>query len=209
MNRMTTSTMNGMPRASMTQRKSLNQQLDRMDQILDGLSDALSAAVIDAVKDAVGVAVQVALREVLSNPELVARLAPVSASPAVAQIEPETAPTSTANRPSWTTRLWTKVRSIATGLWNRGYAFAGETGEAVKQAGHKAVRIGRICWTLVKFNVRTVVLALFIGVVAGTACYVAGPLVAAAVSGLVTGLLAGLARIFAPIGRMMTMDVEA
>jgi hypothetical protein len=206
---MTVSMMNGAPRANVAPRKSLNQQLDRLDHILDGLSDGLQAAVVDAVKDAVGQAVQIALREVLSNPELVARLAPVSASPPVAQLEPQTAPTATANHPSWPSRLWTKIRSIATGTRNRGYDFVGETGEALKQAGHKVVRIGRVCWTLVKYNVRTVVLALFIGVVAGTACYVAGPLVAAAVSGLVTALLAGIARMFAPFAGMLAMDVEA
>src|SRR5580693_4214125 len=96
---MTTSSLNGMPRANVTPRKSLNQQLDRLDQILDGLSDGLQAAVVDAVKDAVGVAVQVALREVLTHPELVARLAPVAVASPVAPVAPTPAPTK--RGPSW------------------------------------------------------------------------------------------------------------
>src|SRR5258706_15071795 len=39
------------------QRKSLSQQLDRLDSILDGLADSLNGAVADAVRDAVGQAV--------------------------------------------------------------------------------------------------------------------------------------------------------
>jgi hypothetical protein len=59
-------------------RKSLAEQLDRLDRTLDGLADGLNDAVAQAVKDAVGLAVQEAvagvLREVLGNPELLTRL---------------------------------------------------------------------------------------------------------------------------------------
>jgi hypothetical protein len=67
-------------------RKSLAEQIDRLDAVLDGLADGLNGAVADAVKEAVGAAVQTAvqvvLREVLGNPEVQARLrAPAPAAP--------------------------------------------------------------------------------------------------------------------------------
>ena len=59
-------------------RKSLAEQIDRLDAVLDGLADGLNGAVAAAVKEAVGVAVQQAVqavvREALANPELLARL---------------------------------------------------------------------------------------------------------------------------------------
>jgi hypothetical protein len=55
-------------------RKSLGEQIDRLDAILDGLSDALTEAVAAAVSEAAGrvvkEAVQAVLAEVLTNPAL-------------------------------------------------------------------------------------------------------------------------------------------
>ena len=67
-------------------RKSLAEQIDRLDAVLDGLAEGLNEAVAEAVKEAVGAAVQTAvqavLREVLGNPEVQARLrAPAPAAP--------------------------------------------------------------------------------------------------------------------------------
>jgi hypothetical protein len=67
-------------------RKSLAEQIDRLDAVLDGLGKGLNEAVADAVKEAVGAAVQTAvqavLREVLGNAEIQARLrAPAPAAP--------------------------------------------------------------------------------------------------------------------------------
>jgi hypothetical protein len=63
-------------------RKSLAEQIDRLDHILDGLSEALNDSVASAVKDAVTMAVQEAVRgvltEVLSNPDLLAKLGAAS-----------------------------------------------------------------------------------------------------------------------------------
>ena len=205
---MTTSTLNGMPRATGSQRKSLNQQLDRLDGILDGLSDGLQAAVVDAVKDAVGHAVQMALREVLTHPELVARLAATPIPVALPAPEPTAVPT--ARRVTWTNRLWAKVRSIATGLRNRWSDVAGETREVVK---HTAVRVKvlvRFGWMLMRNNIRAVLLAVAVGVVAGAACYFAGAVVAAAVTGVVTAMLTGVARLLAPFaGLLLSSDAEA
>ena len=79
------------------QRKNLAEQIDRLDSVLDGLSEGLNEAVAAAVKEAV----RAVLTEVLSNPELLARLQP---APAIAVPEP--------SRPSrWLARAWDGVRS--------------------------------------------------------------------------------------------------
>src|SRR4051812_27446781 len=53
-------------------RKSLGEQIDRLDRILDGLAEGLNEAVAAAVQEAVGVAVKEAVQavvaEVLTNP---------------------------------------------------------------------------------------------------------------------------------------------
>jgi hypothetical protein len=51
-------------------RKSLADQIQRLDSILDGLSEGLNEAVTTAVKEAVTTGVQQAIVEVLTNPEL-------------------------------------------------------------------------------------------------------------------------------------------
>src|ERR1700736_5087285 len=67
-----TTTMNG------NVRKSLAEQIDRLDGILDGLAEGLSGAVADAVRDAVHGAVAVAVQAGLTNPELRRQLAPTA-----------------------------------------------------------------------------------------------------------------------------------
>src|SRR6516225_2816140 len=67
-------------------RKSLSEQIDRLDKILDGLAEALNGAVADAVTQAVGLAVkeavQTVLTEVLSNPDLRAQFQGSAVAPA-------------------------------------------------------------------------------------------------------------------------------
>lgn len=59
-------------------RKTLADQIDRLDGMLDGLAEAIPEAVADAVHAAVAVAVreavQSAVAEVLTNPEVLARI---------------------------------------------------------------------------------------------------------------------------------------
>jgi hypothetical protein len=62
----TTVTQNG------KERKSLAEQIDRLDGILDGLADGLNEAVAGAVRDATTSAIRQALVEVLSNPDVLA-----------------------------------------------------------------------------------------------------------------------------------------
>ena len=54
------------------QRKSLAEQIDRLDSVLDGLADGLNEAVATAVKETV----HAVLSEVLSNPETAGSAAP-------------------------------------------------------------------------------------------------------------------------------------
>ena len=72
-----------------TQRKSLAEQIDRLDAILDGLAEGINDTVVAAVQEAVQGAVQVAVRaavvEVLTNEELRRRLQPATAGPAPAR----------------------------------------------------------------------------------------------------------------------------
>ena len=80
------------------QRKSLAEQIERLDSILDGLSDGLNETIVCAVKEAV----RVVLAEVLTNPELLARLHPVQP---IAAPEPP--------QPSrWLARAWGGARSV-------------------------------------------------------------------------------------------------
>src|SRR5271165_868769 len=71
-----TLTMNSNGRAG---RKSLAEQIDRLDGILDGLAEALNESVASTVQEAVGIAVQEAVKaavtEVLTNVELQKHLA--------------------------------------------------------------------------------------------------------------------------------------
>jgi hypothetical protein len=67
-------------------RKSLAEQIDRLDGILDGLADSLSGVIADAVRDTVGPAVkeavQAVLIDVLGNPKVLEKLR----GPAPAQV---------------------------------------------------------------------------------------------------------------------------
>ena len=74
---MTSTTMNGRP-----QRKSLAEQIDRLDAVIDALSEGLNEAVATVVAQTVRAAVQVAIAEVLADAELRRRLSPPTESPA-------------------------------------------------------------------------------------------------------------------------------
>src|SRR5262249_5008283 len=97
-----------------SQRKTLANQLDRLDTILDGFADALNEAVADAVKQAVTVAVRealpVATQQLLANPELLRALAGQTAPTPTPQPEPEPQP-EPVKKPSMLRRL---VMSICT-----------------------------------------------------------------------------------------------
>src|SRR5438552_4057778 len=73
-------------------RKSLAEQIDRLDGILDGLAEGLNGAVAAAVQQAVGLAVTEAVKavltELLHNPDLQQRVAAAAASAPVPPAAP-------------------------------------------------------------------------------------------------------------------------
>jgi hypothetical protein len=145
-------------------RKSLAQQIDRLDAILDGLANALEGAVADAVKEAVGQAVKEAvqgvLAEILTNRDLQQQLQQ-AAQPAPTPLEkPETQ--------GWFGRAWDSV----TGRLR-------QAGQGVREAG---VRVGKRVWAGALLGA---------GIVAGAA-YLARERVAA-VASQVYGWCRGLA----------------
>jgi hypothetical protein len=72
------------PHANGSKRASLNDQINRLDDMLDGLAEGLNDAVADAVKSTVGSAVesavQTVLAEILASPEIRAKLQPTPAA---------------------------------------------------------------------------------------------------------------------------------
>jgi hypothetical protein len=66
---------------ALPRRKSLAEQIDRLDRILDGLADGLTGAVTDATRAGARAAVREALIEVLTDPDLRRQLIPLTAPP--------------------------------------------------------------------------------------------------------------------------------
>ncbi len=159
-------------------RKSLAEQIDRLDGMLDGLSEGLTDAVASAVKDAVGAAVQQAvqavLREVLSRPEMLARLqaaAPVTASPASAPATPVPTP-----KGGWKQR-WATVRQTLT-AWAKAARL-----ECSRRVG-QAQCLAAGAWDHVRFLGRFPYSLLAAAGVGVTACF-AQPWLAMIVAGVV------------------------
>jgi hypothetical protein len=105
-------------------RKSLAEQIDRLDAILDGLGDALNEAVAAAVSQAVGRAVQEAvqavLAEALTNPAVREQALHVDSQPAPRADSPAT-PRPLARLATWLgARARSCIRACAAGLcWLR------------------------------------------------------------------------------------------
>src|SRR3954454_22190930 len=114
-------------------RKSLAEQIDRLDHILDGLAEGLDQAVAAAVQEAVGVAVKEAvtavITEVLTNPDL---LALIRASMASTQTP----------RPNPVLRKLQGLGSMLIGVVKAAWQ---KTVKAVKQAVGKVAQLGNNC----------------------------------------------------------------
>jgi hypothetical protein len=147
-------------------RKTLADQLDRLDGIIDALATGLNETVAEVVKQAVSVAVQQAVeglvQAVLTNPELLRGLVEK-----VVPTEPKPTEPSEPAKPSRLARACSWVRSCCA-------AFQQKLGK-----GLTAVR-KRLCLVR-QFKVQLLT-AMAVGVVAGTGAYFAGPWLAAGVS---------------------------
>jgi hypothetical protein len=156
-------------------RKSLAEQIDRLDSILTGLSEALEGAVADAVQRAVGVAVERAvqgvLAELVTNPavaELLRGTAPL-AGPAPPGVPPPAA------NPS-------PVRERLAGLAGRARAFSHRLSAGAASLGRRALAALRP-WLPP--------LAAGVAAVAGALCWAAGwPTAAAGRAAVLAGRLA-------------------
>jgi hypothetical protein len=196
-------------------RKSLAEQIDRLDMILDGLADGLNAAVADAVTAAISTAVVAAVREVLSNPELLRRLRP----------EPAPATGTYRRLASWLCsglagalcRCWRGVSTAAAQVRQKA-----EEVTAALRAGRQAladrVRAGmtsfaRRVWLggallvlLARRYRKPLLVALAVGAAVGLGCYLAGPAVSSAVSG-VAGFIGSLvASMMSRLRRMLAEE---
>lgn len=183
------STMNGS--LSARQRKSLADQIDRLDGILDGLADALNGAVADAVKEAVGAAVkeavQAVLREVLTNPQLT-RVVADAHRPTAEPVEPKPVANGVAAAAK---RVLSAV--TAAGVWAVARAkwvvrSTARTAAAVVSKADTCVRDTRAAVSVVAalagITRRRVLVAAGIGMAVAVGCYLAGPVVASAACGL-------------------------
>jgi hypothetical protein len=157
-------------------RKSLADQIDRLDAILDGLANALNESVAAAVKEAVGLAVREAVQavfsEVLTNPAV---LAAVVVNPAAAP--PSQQP---AARPPLMSRLCRWAGRVA-----------GRVGEQVRATAAVCLRGAALvpqglaaCWAPLRHFRLQVLTALGVGGVAAVAVYHAGPWLASVAGGL-------------------------
>jgi hypothetical protein len=168
-------------------RKSLSDQIDRLDGILDGLAEGLNEAIVTAVKEAVGAAVQEAVRavvsELLANPELLHTirdgLAPLIAPGAhTAQPTESKATGATASGFVSRCRAWTRARVLAAarclGAWR-----------SRVRTGLCAARMGLcVAGRLVGRLWRPLLIALGIGAVVGVGAYLVGPWLSTAAGGL-------------------------
>jgi hypothetical protein len=160
-------------------RRSLAEQLDRLDSILDGLAEALQGAVTTAVTEAVGVAVKEAvqgvLAEVLTNPALQQKLRGMAGPP-----PPPAEPTPAATPGS-------RLRDRLSGLGGRARSLGGWAGGCLAALWRRA----KAAPWLVAGS-----LALGAGVLAGLVAHLAGWPVAvpAGTAGAVLARVRSLAR---------------
>ncbi len=158
---------NGRPHAPGQPRRQLGDQLDRFDQILDGLAEGLQGAITDAAREGARLAVADTIREILTNPDLRAAVQGLGPTPAA-----------TAPPPAATRSAWARLKAL---LRRARAAVAG----AVLAAGTFVVRQAVVAVTLTvttgkvahaAWRMKRAVLATAVGGVAvGVAAYYAAP----------------------------------
>jgi hypothetical protein len=203
------------------QRKSLNDQLDRFDSMLDGLGEAIPEVIADSVRRAVGEAVRLAVeasvREVLGSPELLraalARHAPASdPAPARREVPPRRMLRDLMRAAGgWSRLQMTSAAAGAIGVlssaWSRSL-------DALRTVCARLRRFGRLAGKLPgtlaalaggawSFRRRGAI-ALAVGVACAFGVYHAGPAIGSAVSGLSSAALAAAGMVLLPLWRLVS-----
>ena len=176
-------------------RKSLNDQLDRFDAMLDGLSEAIPQVIAESVREAVAEAVRQAveasIREVLSRPELLraalekhAPLATLSVPPPAPEAKPPTVEDKVAGIG---TRLCGKVKQAASLAKKKLTEVCAGACAAAKQAAKIAANaptilkaVAKVAWAFRK----PCAVAVGVGVICATTCYLGGQLFASIANGM-------------------------
>jgi hypothetical protein len=157
------------PSNGRTALKSLADQIDRLDTILDGLADALNESVAQAVREVIGQAVaeavQAAVTEVLSSPELLRA--------ALERLEPPPAPPALKERIKGAVKAYDRVKELAAQakgkvlqLSSLACAAGKKVGKAVQRLPATLSGIGKAMWALR----RPCAVAVGVGVLCGAAC---------------------------------------
>jgi hypothetical protein len=180
-----TTTLNPNTTANGRIRKSLAEQIDRLDHILDGLADALNQSVADAVKQAVTLAVQEAIQgilaEVLNNPELLVKLRGL-----VSVTTPTTSVPVTAAAPAATTSRVGRLTGQVGSWLGRGWRSVRQACVSVTSSVTHALAATKRRWQMMRQFRFPLLTALGVGLVVGIVAFCGGPYIAA-----VTGWIAG------------------
>ena len=209
-------------------RKSLGDQIDRLDGILDGLAEALNESVADAVRGvishAVSEAVHAAVKEVLSSPDLLraalARHEPAAIPPqsigANAEVTPRRTPKGLLRRArdwvgSTMTKAAAKVAGMLSSAWTRsldtlrkGCARLFDSGKCVvgiaKNLPGTLIALGAGLW---RYRAASSV-AVAVGAACAIGVYHAGPAIGSAVSGFASAALAAAGMVLLPLWRLVS-----
>ena len=178
-----------MPRTNGQKRPSLSEQIGRLDTILDGLSENLTDAIADGVKAVVGTAVHQAveavLKEVLTNPTILAKLQPLPVAPAA---DPAPAPTQKAI--TLTRRLsnyWQRVRGYAGGVAESCQKAMQRLRSYADKLWQKAIAPVTALWNyreLLWHFKGQILTAMATGLLMAVLAYFAGPWIPTAISGI-------------------------
>ena len=220
---MTTATMSKNGRLP---RKSLADQINRLDEILDGLGQALNESVGAAVRQVVRETVEVSVREVLCNPELLrtalAQEGTLESGPQEVAPPPQQPPNQI--RPS----VWSRLYATLGLVWNKASEKARQVGTYLSMAwkwGFKKLAQGcnRVTELGRSLKVRVVSaalstgamlnqvwrfrssggLALGVGLLSSIGSYLAGPAVASLFCGLAGATLTLAGLVLIPLGRLL------
>ena len=197
-------------------RKSLADQIDKLDSILDGLSEAIPEVIADSVRSAttqvVREAVSAAVKEVLSNPDLL-RAALAGHAPTAPQPMPNRNPLRELLRRA-TDGLRDAAKLVAiraseklSGAWTRsldalrnGCARLRRVADLARNLPGTLKAVGAGLW---RFR-RCGSIAVIVGAACAVGVYHAGPTIASVVSGFAGAALTAAGMVLLPLWRLIT-----